>query len=431
VQTGVYDIPALHARIEVAVTNTGNVAPYRGAGQPEAVHVLERLVDAAAAQLGADRLDLRARNLIARAQFPYRTAAGALYDSGDIAEAMRIARELSDWDGFGARRAASEARGLLRGIGLANYVQVSGGNPHEWGRVDVHAEGWVELRVGTHSHGQGHETTLPQILADRLGLPMELVRFVQGDTARIPNGAGTHGSRSMFKAGTIVVQCAERIEERLKAVVAEHLEVSVADIRREGTHYAVGGTDLGMTLFEAARIAEAGDGLPDDLRGPVGAEVTQQLRLDNFPGGCHVCEVEVDPETGVVRILRYVAVDDAGRVINPLLAAGQIHGGIAQGIGQALLERCVFDGTSGQLLSASFMDYGLPRADDLPAFVTHLQEVPSPTNPLGVKGIGESGATGAPPAVVSAVTHAIAPGRALHLDMPLTPERIWRAINEA
>ena len=405
VLTGAYAIPALAAHVTVVFTNTMTVAPYRGAGQPEAIYLVERLMDQAARQTGIDRITLRRRNLLATKNFPVLTATGASYDSGDYADAMAQALHRSDWDGFPARRAAAEARHRLAGIGLANYVQAAAGAPAEWGSLTVDEK--IVFRVGTHSHGQGHATTYAQIVADQLGIGIEAIRILEGDTSEVLAGMGTHGSRSLFKAADIALECAASIIAQARALAAD-----LYGVDPEAVTYADGElrTQASNVVYGLA-----------DFPG-LSAEYHYNSFATNYPSGTHVCEVEVDPETGALEILRYTAVDDAGRLINPLISFGQMHGGIVQGIGQAALEQMTY--ADGQLLSASFQDYAIPRADDLPAIDVTFQQVVSPTNKLGIKGIGESGPTGSPPALISAILDAL---DVVHIDMPATPERIWRA----
>ncbi|HXQ52533.1 MAG TPA: xanthine dehydrogenase family protein molybdopterin-binding subunit [Stellaceae bacterium] len=431
VQTGVYRVPALDARIGVVFTNTGTVSPYRGAGQPEAVYLLERLLDLAAAKTGIDRVALRRRNILAPGDFPYVNMAGAKYDSGDYDAGMTLALEKADWAGFAQRRAAARQRGMMRGIGFANYVQVSGGAPAEWGKVIARSDGVVEFRVGTHSHGQGHETSFAQIIASRLEIPLERISIVEGDTDRVPTGFGTHGSRSLFKGGQIMVESCAGVIDRARRVVAYRYAVDPADVTYAGGNLQVARTNIVLALAEVASYAEMAVDLPEALRGPLGCEVTFTTYDCNFPSGTHICEVEVDPETGDTRIDRFVAVDDAGRLINPMIAEGQMHGGIVQGIGQALSERIVYDPASGQLVTGSYQDYCVPRADDLPPIEVTFQEVASPTNALGVKGIGESGPTGSTPAVISAIVDALRDYGIEHIEMPAHPERVWRAIRDS
>jgi aerobic carbon-monoxide dehydrogenase large subunit len=431
VQTGVYRVPALHARIRVAFTNSSTVSPYRGAGQPEAVYLIERLLDLAALRTGIDRVELRRRNILVREDFPHLNAAGATYDSGDYGAGMDLALARADWAGFLERRREARLRGRLRGIGFANYVQVSGGAPAEWGKVIVRPEGAIEFRVGTHSHGQGHETSFAQIIADRLALPLDRIRIVEGDTARVAAGAGTHGSRSLFKGGQIMVEACAGVIDRAKAIAALVHGVDAASVVYADGNLAIPQTNIVLSLFEVAALAETHGALAADARTPLAVEVNHVSHDCNFPSGTHICEVEIDPETGTVGVARYVAVDDAGRLVNPMIAEGQMHGGIVQGIGQALLERIVYDPRSGQLVTGSFQDYCLPRADDVPNIEVTFQEVASPTNDLGVKGIGESGPTGAPPAVISAIADALGEHGIEHIEMPAHPERVWRALQSA
>jgi carbon-monoxide dehydrogenase large subunit len=431
VQTGVYRVPALHVVIGVVFTNTGTVAPYRGAGQPEAVYIIERLLDVAALQTGIDRVELRRRNVLLGREFPYRAMSGATYDSGDYSAGMDMALQRADWTGFAARRAAAKQRGAMRGIGFANYVQVSGGAPSEWGRVTVHPEGGIEFRIGTHSHGQGHETSFAQIVATKLQVPFDCIKIVEGDTDRVPIGSGTHGSRSLFKGSEIMVQACAAVIDRAKRLAALRYDVDPSQISYQDGNLTVRQSNFVSTLFELAAFAEDQDDLPEELGGSLQAEINYTTFDCNFPSGTHICEVEIDPETGVTTLERYVAVDDAGCLVNPMIAEGQMHGGIVQGIGQAMLEHIVYDTTSGQLLTGSFQDYGVPRADDLPNIEVSFQEVGSPTNTLGLKGIGESGPTGAPPAVISAIVDALRDYGIQHVEMPARPEKIWRAIREA
>ncbi|MGE0744403.1 MAG: xanthine dehydrogenase family protein molybdopterin-binding subunit [Rhodospirillales bacterium] len=425
VQNGVYDIPLVYARVRAAYTNTMTVSPYRGAGQPESVYLIERLMDAAAAAIGIDPVALRRRNHIAAAAMPFRTATGVVYDSGDYAANLDAALALADWDGFAARATASRARGVLRGRGLANYIQVAAGVPMEWGALHVRGDGTVEVRTGTHNHGQGHETVFAQIIADRLGVPYESVGLVQGDTGTIPRGFGTHGSRSVIMAASLIANNAATILDRARAIAGARLEAAEEDLVYADGRFVVAGTNVSIGLFEIAGLCERA-GEP-----PLQAESDFKLPDATYPCGVHVCEVEVDAETGAVRLDRFAAVDEVGRAINPMILFGQSHGGIAQGVGQALMECCRYDPETAQLLTASPLDYCLPRADDLPSIAVAIAEAPSPTNPLGVKGAGESGATGAPPAVINAVIDALRPLGVRHIDMPATPEAVWRAIGAA
>jgi carbon-monoxide dehydrogenase large subunit len=428
VQTTVYKTPVVYARIRVAFTNTVSIFPYRGAGQPEANYVMERLLDAASRKTGFDSVVLRRMNHVPSDAMPYRTPVGVTYDSGEYDENLNKAITLSDWEGFEERKVETAACGLLRGRGVANYIQVAAGVPFEWGALRVRPDGLVDLFSGTHNHGQGHETVFAQVIVDQLGVPFESVRLIMGDTDRVPRGQGTHGSRSMILAGPLIAINSDKIIERAKRIAAIKFEVAEADIDYENGRLSVAGTDLTLDLFEVASIAENDASLPEDLQGPLKAESDYTTPDATYPSGTHICEVEVDPETGVVAIDRFTAIDEVGRAVNPMILFGQSHGGIAQGIGQALLEDCRYDEITGQLLSGSLLDYCLPRADDLPSIAVGLNEAPSPVNVLGVKGAGESGSTGAPPAVINAIIDALEPCGVTEIDMPATPQQVWRAI---
>jgi carbon-monoxide dehydrogenase large subunit len=417
--TGTYAIPAAHLAFRGFVTHTVPVNVYRGVGRIEDAYLLERLIDRAAAQLGIDRVELRRRNLVPRTAMPFRTATGAVYDSGDFPATLEGALAAADWSGFAARRQAARARGRLRGIGIACILEGAGGVAEEYAAVSVAADGSVELKVGAQSQGQGHETTLAQVAAELLQVGHERVRVVAGDTDRVREGVGTFASRSMMRAGTASLEAGQALLDLAKERASERLETAAADLVYAGGKFTVAGTDRSVALEALAKEA------------PLAAEARHSNEAIAYPNGTHVCEVEVDPETGRIEILRYVAVDDVGRAVNPMIVHGQTMGGVAQGLGQALLERCVFDRETGQPLSASFMDYALPRADDLPPFESLLADVPSPSNPLGVKGAGESGTVAAPCAAIGAVLDALAPLGVTEIEMPATPERVWLAIKEA
>jgi carbon-monoxide dehydrogenase large subunit len=429
--SGVYHIPAAYVRGRGAVTNTVPTTPYRSAGRPEVIFVIERLIDLAADQLGLDPVALRRRNLIPPAAQPYRNPLGLTYDSGHYEEAMDKALALADWAGFPARRAAARRRGKRRGIGLANYIEITSGAPRERAEITVLPEGRVELVIGTMSSGQGHETSFAQLVSEWLGVPFEAIDFIAHDTARVAAGGGSHSGRSMKLAATVIGQASDDIIERGRKIASFLLEASEADIEFVQGRFRVAGTDRESGIFEVARAALTRADLPPQLQGPLAAVSDQSVPVASFPYGTQVCEVEVDPETGVVEIVGYAAVDDVGRAVNPLIVHGQTHGGIAQGVGQALLEEAHYDRASGQLLSASFMDYALPRADTLPALQTALSEVPSPTNRLGVRSGGEGGTTPALAAVVNAIVDALSEFGVRHIEMPATPERVWRAIRAA
>ena len=415
--TGNYDIPVARVRSRAVFTNTVPTQAYRSSGRPEVTFALERLIDLAAGKTGIDRLELRRRNLIDDAQMPYANPFGMVYDSGRYAENMALAMHLADWAGFDGRRAEARARGTLLGRGLANYVESSVGTPREQARMTVRPEGIVEVVVGTQSAGQGHETSFAQVAAERLGLDVEAILILLGDTDAVRFGGGTHSGRSMRMAGAVIALAAADLIAEGTRRAARVLEAAESDIRYELARFIVAGTDRGVGLFE--------------LPGEIEVLRDNEMHEPVFPNGCHVCEVDVDPETGAVRLVRYAAVDDVGRAINPLIVDGQTHGGIVQGVGQAMCEMCIVDGESGQTLTGSLMDYALPRAADVPAFATRLNEVPSPTNPLGVKAGGEGGTTPAPAVVISAIADALKPLGVTEIPVPATPYAIWRAIRAA
>ena len=430
--TNTYRIPAAHADVAACFTHTVPTDPYRGAGRPEGLYVVERLMDAAAREVGLEPAELRRLNLIPPDAFPYRTPTGLLYDPCELDAVFRSALERADAEGFPGRRADAEARGLLRGLGIASYVERCGGGAGLRERADllVDADGAVTLLIGSMSNGQGHETAYSQILAERLGLPFEKIRVVQGDTDRVLSGTGTGGSWSLPMGGGALVQAVDRLIETAKPIAADALEAAAADVEFRDGAFRVAGTDLAVSFGEtAARAAAHGRRRADGAPG-LDANGVYEPENNTYPYGTHLCEVEVDPETGAVRIVAYTAVHDFGRVLNPLLLAGQVHGGLAQGLGQALLEHTVYDG-EGQLLAASFMDYCIPRADDLPDFDFEPWVTPSPGNPLDIKGCGEAGAAGSPPAAINAVLDALASAGVTDFDMPATPERVWRAIRAA
>ncbi|HZT51030.1 MAG TPA: xanthine dehydrogenase family protein molybdopterin-binding subunit [Stellaceae bacterium] len=427
--SGVYRVPAASFRARAALSDTPSTNPYRSAGRPEAMFVIERLIDLAARRCGFDRVALRRRNLVPERAMPYANPLGVTYDSGAYEQVMDKALALADWDGYPARRAASLARGRRRGIGLANYVEITTGQPREWTKITVRPEGAVEVAIGTLSSGQGHETSFAQCVTEWLGVPFESVRLVTGDTDIVPVGGGSQSGRSMRLASIVMGIASDAIIARGKRIAAHLLEAAEADIGFRDGRFVVEGTDRALGIFEAARAAQERTDLPEALRGPLEAVGDETVRVAGYPYGSHVCEVEVDPETGQVEIVRYAAVDDVGRAVNPLILHGQAHGGIAQGAGQALLEQCHYDPETGQLLSGSLMDYALPRADTMPAFATEISEVPSPTNRLGVRAGGEGGTTPALGAVINAIVDALAAYGVEHIEMPATPERVWRAIN--
>ena len=425
IATTAYHAPAAHVRVRAILTNTTPTVPYRGAGRPEAHFVMERLLDMAAARLGIDRIELRRRNLLRRAQLPYRTPTGLTYDSGDFTGNMDRVLAMADWNGFPARRAESKARGLLRGIGIANYVESPVGAVRERMTVIVAEDGAVEVLAGTQSTGQGHETTFIQVAADALQVEMSAIRLVTGDTRRIQVGGGTHSDRSMRLGGTLLVEACAEIVTRARVIAAAELGVPADEILHEDGLFGHPGSNRTLTLGQVCdRAIRAGEG-------PLAATANLSGRIPAHPCGAAVCELEIDPETGVAQVLRYSSVDDVGQPINPMIVDGQTHGGIAQGIGQALMEDLQVDPVTGQLLGGSFMDYGVPRADQLPNFDLELVEDPTHGNPLRVKGAGEGGVTPALAAVGNALVDALAPYGVEHVPLSATPQRIWKIIREA
>jgi carbon-monoxide dehydrogenase large subunit len=429
--SGVYHIPAGYVRGRAAVTNTVPTTPYRSAGRPEVIFVIERLIDLAADKLRIDPAELRRRNLIAPAAQPYRNPIGLTYDSGDYPQAMARALALADWKGFAARRKAARKRGKRRGIGVANYVEVTSGNPRERTEITVRPDRTVELVMGTMASGQGHETSFAQLVTEWLGVPFDSIDYVAHDTARVHAGGGSHSGRSMKLATTVVGKATDAIIEKGRKIAGHLLETGETDLEFADGRYRVAGTDREVGLFDVAAAAATRTDLPEELKGPLAGICDEVIPVASFPYGTQICEVEVDSDTGAVEIVGFAAIDDVGRAVNPLILHGQTHGGIAQGAGQALLEEAHYDRASGQLLTASFMDYAMPRADDFPAFATELSEVPSPTNRLGVRSGGEGGTTPALAAVVNAIVDALADLGVTHVEMPATPERVWRAIEAA
>jgi carbon-monoxide dehydrogenase large subunit len=429
--SGVYAIPAIHVAVKGVFTHTVPVDAYRGAGRPEAAYALERLVEFAARKLGVEPTDLRRRNLVPAAAMPYATPLGLIYDSGDFARNLDQALRSADVAGFAARRAAASARGHYRGIGQAVYIEQSGFPPDEFAELRFDPSGTLTVLMGSQSSGQGHQTAYAQLASEKLGLDLDKIRVQQGDSAAIAFGRGTGGSRSIPVGGAALMHAADKLIVKGKRIAAHLLEAAEADIAFTEGEFAISGTDRKVTLDAVARAAFNPAQLPADLEPGFAESGHFTPPAPTFPNGVHVCEVEIDPETGIVRIERYLVVDDFGVVINPLLLAGQVNGGIAQGVGQAMLERTVFDPENGQLVSGTLLDYALPRADDLPALEFAYNIVPCRTNPLGVKGAGEAGAIGSPPALINAIVDALAELGIDHIDMPATPEVVWRAIREA
>ena len=428
----VYRFPAVHLEVTAVYSNTVPVDAYRGAGRPEAAYAVERVVDRAAAELGLDAVELRRRNFIPAAAMPYTTAFNVPYDSGDFARNLDDALARADRAGFEARRAEARQRGRLRGFGLAYYIELTGWTDGDTTRLKFDPSGGVTVYAGSVSNGQGHETAYAQLVADRLGVEPEAVRVVQGDTQSIAElSSGVGGSHFLQVAGPSLYAAAEKVVAKARRMTAHLMEASEADIEFADGRFAIAGTDRAVGWNEVLALAFSVAALPADIPPGLDEQHYHKLTAFSFPNGCHVAEVEVEPETGRVEVLRYTVVDDVGRVMNPLLVAGQVHGGIAQGLGQALTEGCVYAAGSGQLVTGSFMDYALPRADLMPAIDFSTNEVPATTNPLGVKGCGEAGSIGAPPALINAILDALRPWGVTEIDMPATPERVWRALQAA
>ncbi|WP_077967935.1 xanthine dehydrogenase family protein molybdopterin-binding subunit [Ensifer adhaerens] len=436
--SGQYDIPAIHANVRTVYTNTAPVDAYRGAGRPEATYLLERTMETAARELGVSPAELRRANFIR--SFPHQTPVIMNYDAGDYEASLNAAMQASDWNGFAVRKAEAERRGMKRGIGMSCYIEACGLAPSaavgslgagvglwESAEVRVNAVGTIEVMTGSHSHGQGHETTFAQLVADRFGVPIDSVNIVHGDTDKVQMGMGTYGSRSGAVGMSAVAKALDKVEAKAKKIAAHLMEADESDIVIENGELKVAGTDKAVPWFQMALAAYTAHNLPAGMEPGLKEGAFYDPSNFTFPAGCYICEVEVDPETGRTKIIQFVAADDFGNIINPMIVEGQVHGGIAQGIGQALLEGVHYD-PSGQLLTASYMDYAMPRADDLPSFQVSTSNTPCPGNPLGVKGCGEAGAIGSPPALINAITDAIGNNA---LTMPATPHKVWAAINAA
>ena len=427
---GVYRTPAICADVRAVFTNTTPTAPYRGAGRPEAALAIEHAIDRAAGEIGVDRVELRRRNLIPPEAMPFRTGLGYRYDCGEFERNMDEALAAIDIEGFASRRAASEAAGRLRGLGVANTIEQSAGVSDEWATIGLDPTGSATISVGAHSHGQGHETVFRQLVAERLGLEFDRIRYVQGDTDQVPYGGGTGGSRVAVLGGSALARALDRIVERGRRLAAHSLECAAGDVELVGGRFRISGTDRSIGLEEVVRIAFSPALRPPGEEGGLSASASFAPPGPTFPTGCHTCEVEIDPETGVVEMRRYCVVEDVGTVLNPMLLRGQLQGGIVQGFGQIVLERFVLDET-GQPLTGSFMDYAMPRADEAPFAEIALRPVPTALNPLGAKGAGEAGTVGGMPCVMSAILDALGTAGAGGFEMPATPERIWRALRKA
>ncbi|MGF6159262.1 carbon-monoxide dehydrogenase large subunit [Ensifer sp. KUDG1] len=436
--SGQYDIPAIHANVRTVYTNTAPVDAYRGAGRPEATYLLERTMETAARELGVSPAELRRVNFIR--SFPHQTPVIMNYDAGDYDASLEAAMKAADWNGFAARKEEAAGRGMNRGIGMSCYIEACGIAPSaavgslgagvglwESAEVRVNAVGTIEVLTGSHSHGQGHETTFAQLVADRFGVPLDSVNIVHGDTDKVQMGMGTYGSRSGAVGMSAVVKALDKVEAKAKKIAAHLMEADESDIVIENGELKVAGTDKAVPWFQMALAAYTAHNLPAGMEPGLKEGAFYDPANFTFPAGCYICEVEVDPETGRTKIVQFVAADDFGNIINPMIVEGQVHGGLAQGIGQALLEGVHYD-ASGQLLTASYMDYAMPRADDLPSFQVSTSNTPCPNNPLGIKGCGEAGAIGSPPALINAITDAIGNNA---LTMPATPHKVWAAANAA
>ncbi|MDP2119990.1 MAG: molybdopterin-dependent oxidoreductase, partial [Hoeflea sp.] len=437
--SGQYNIPAIHANVRTVYTNTVPVDAYRGAGRPEATYLMERVMETAARELGVTPAALRRTNFIR--EFPHQTPVIMCYDAGDYEASLSAAMKASDYDGFPARKAEAKSRGKLRGIGMSCYIEACGIAPSaavgslgagvglwESAEVRVNAVGTVEILTGSHSHGQGHETTFAQLVAGRFGVGIDSVSVVHGDTDKVQMGMGTYGSRSGAVGMSAVVKALDKVEAKAKKIAAHLMEADESDIVIENGELKVAGTDKSVPWFQMALAAYTAHNLPQGMEPGLKEGAFYDPSNFTFPAGCYICEVEVDPETGKTEIVQFVAADDFGKIINPMIVEGQVHGGLAQGIGQALLEGTHYDPENGQLLTASYMDYTMPRADDLPSFQVSTTETACPSNPLGIKGCGEAGAIGSPPALINAITDAIGNN---DLTMPATAERVWAAIRSA
>ncbi len=426
-----YRTPVMEVSSKLVFTNTSFVSPYRGAGRPEGNYFMERLIDYAAAVTGFDRIELRRKNQIRKSEIPWKAASGATYDSGDFPAILKSALDAADWKGFNKRKRESKKRGKLRGIGLGCYLEVTAPANKEMGGIAFDSDGGITIRTGTLDYGQGHASPFAQVLSEKLGVPFERIRILQGDSDELLAGGGTGGSRSMMNSGQAIVEAAAKVIEQGKQVASHALETSAGDIEFKDGKFVVAGTDRAISIIELAQKVRSGAiKLPPD--GPQSLDVkhVSEGAPAAYPNGCHVCEVEIDPDTGNTEVVKYTAVNDFGTIINPLLVDGQTHGGVVQGIGQTLLEHTVYD-EQGQLLSGSYMDYALPKAHHVPEFAVHSHPVPATTNPLGVKGCGEAGCAGSLTSIMNAVVDALSGYGIKHIDMPATPQRVWQAIQDA
>ncbi len=426
----VYRTPLMEVSAKCVFTNTTHVSAYRGAGRPEANYYMERLIDRTAAELGTDRVALRQRNHIRPRELPYKAASGATYDSGEFTTLLKRALDQADAKGFGKRKRDSRKRGKLRGLGIASYLESTAAARKELGGIRFEDDGTVTILTGTFDFGVGHNTTFAQVLSEKLGLPLDKIRLVQGDSDQLVTGMGTGGSKSIMASGNAIVEAAAKVIEQGKQIASHVLEAAAADIEFADGRFVIAGTDRAVGLLDLAQKVRAGITLPDDAPQSLDVSHVSPGSPATYPNGCHVAEVEIDPETGAVAVVRYSGVNDFGNEINPVIVEGQVHGGIVQGIGQAVMERTVYDG-DGQLLTGSYMDYAMPRAIDTPAFTVASHPVPAKTNPLGVKGCAEAGCAGGLASVMNAVVDALSDYGIRHIDMPATPHRVWQALRSA
>jgi carbon-monoxide dehydrogenase large subunit len=429
--SSIYRVPAAYFRARATLSHTSPTRPYRSAGRPEVIYVMERLIDLAARECGYDRVALRRKNLVTEKELPYKNPFGAEYDNGDYIGVMDWALRLADWKGFKARAKEAKKRGKRRGIGVGTYVDISTGVPREKAEITVAPDGFVELVIGVTSQGQGHETSFAQLVTEWLGVPIDSVRMVTGDTDRVTFGGGAHSGRGMRLGSIVIKKSADIIVEKAKRIAEHLLEAAAADIEFGNGTFVVKGTNHAVGIFDVARAAAERKDLPEDLQGPLYAACDETVKEASYPYGAHVCEVEVDPDTGKVTLINYVAIDDVGRAINPLIIHGQVHGGIAQGVGQALLEHAFYDPETGQMLAGSLMDYALPRATDMVNYITEISEVPATSHPLGIRPAGEGGTVPALGVTINAVVDALSEFGVRHVEMPATPQRVWQAIQDA
>jgi carbon-monoxide dehydrogenase large subunit len=430
IMSSIYRMPAAHFRARAVLSNTSPTRPYRSAGRPEVMFVMERLIDLACRDFGFDRAEIRRRNLITPDELPYKNPFGMTYDSGHYQEVMDWALTEGQWETFPERRAEARRRSKYRGIAVGNYVDTATGQPRERTEITIQRDGWIDVVIGTVSNGQGHETSFAQLINEWFAAPIDKVRLITHDTDIVKIGGGTHSGRGMRLASYIMKIASDEIIEKARRLAGQLLEAATDDIAFGNGKFWIKGTDRTIGLFDLAAASIERNDLPDDLRGPLTATCDKVVKQAAFPYGAHVCEVEVDPLMGKVEIIRYTAVDDVGRAVNPMIVHGQTHGGIAQGVGQALLEHCAYNSGDGQLLSGSFMDYAMPRADNFPFFNTQISEVPTPEHPLGIRPAGEGGTVPALAVVINAIVDALADLGVRHIEMPATPERIWRAIHK-